>query len=74
MATYKSFEDLPVWQNARELAVLVYRTTFKGKLKDDYGLKNHLQRSVVSISSNIAEGFERGSKREFIQFLYIAKG
>lgn len=74
MATYKSFEDLPVWQNARELAMLVYRITSKGKLKDDYGLKNHLQRSVVSISSNIAEGFERGSKREFIQFLYIAKG
>ena len=74
MATYKSFEDLPVWQNARELAVLVYRTTFKGKLKDDYGLKNQIQRSVISVSSNIAEGFERGSKREFIQFLYIAKG
>jgi len=74
MATYKSFEDLPVWQNARELAVLVYRTTSKGKLKEDYGLKNQIQRAVVSISSNIAEGFERGSKREFIQFLYIAKG
>ena len=74
MATYKSFEDLPVWQNARELAVLVYRTTSKGQLKEDYGLKNQIQRAVVSISSNIAEGFERGSKREFIQFLYIAKG
>jgi len=74
MATYKSFEDLPVWQNARELAVLVYRTTSKGKLKEDYGLKNQIQRAVVSISSNVAEGFERGSKREFIQFLYIAKG
>ena len=73
MATYKSFEDLPVWQNARELAALVYRTTSKGKLKDDYGLKNQIQRSVISVSSNIAEGFERGSKQEFIQFLYIAK-
>ena len=66
MATYKSFEDLPVWQNARELAVQVYRTTSKGKLKDDYGLRNQIQRSTVSISSNIAEGFERGSKRESI--------
>ena len=74
MATYKSFEDLPVWQNARELAVQVYRTTSKGKLKDDYGLRNQIQRSTVSISSNIAEGFERGSKRESIQFLYVAKG
>jgi hypothetical protein len=63
MATYKSFEDLPVWQNARELAALVYRTTSKGKLKDDYGLKNQIQRSVISISSNSAEGFERGSKQ-----------
>jgi len=40
MATYKSFEDLPVWQSARELAVMVYRATAKGKLKEDYGLKS----------------------------------
>lgn len=74
MATYNSFEDLPVWKNARELALLVYKTTFKGRLSKDYGLKNQIQRAVVSVSSNIAEGFERGSKREFIQFLYVAKG
>ena len=74
MATYNSFEDLPVWQKARELGSLVYRNTAEGKLSKDYGLKNQIQKSVVSVSSNIAEGFERGSKREFIQFLYIAKG
>jgi len=74
MATYKSFEDLPVWQSARKVAVQVYRTTSKGKLKDDYGLKSQIQRSAVSVSSNIAEGFERGSKQESIQFLYVAKG
>ena len=74
MATYNSFEDLPVWQNAKELASLVYKTTSKEKLNKDYGLKNQIQRAVVSVSSNIAEGFERGSKTEFIQFLYIAKG
>jgi len=74
MATYKSFEDLPVWQSARELAVQVYRTTAKGKLSEDYGLRNQMQRAAVSVSSNIAEGFERGSKQESIQFLYIAKG
>jgi len=74
MATYKSFEDLPVWQNARELAVQVYKTTAKGKLREDYGLRNQMQRATVSVSSNIAEGFERGSKQESIQFLYIAKG
>ena len=74
MATYKSFEDLPVRQSSRKLTVQVYRTTSKGKLKDDYGLKNQIQRSAVSVSSNIAEGFERGSKQESIQFLYVAKG
>jgi len=74
MAAYNSFEDLPVWQNARELGSLIYRTTAEGKLSKDYGLKNQIQKAVVSVSSNIAEGFERGSKREFIQFLYIAKG
>jgi len=74
MATYNYFEDSPVWQNARELAVLVYKTTSKGKLRADCGLKNQIERAAVSVSSNIAEGFERGSKQEFIQFLYIAKG
>jgi len=74
MATYKSFEDLPVWQSARKLAVQVYRITAKGKLREDYGLRNQMQRAAVSVSSNIAEGFERGSKQESIQFLYIAKG
>jgi four helix bundle protein len=74
VATYESFEDLPVWQNARELAVSVYKTTSKGKIREDYGLKSQMQRAAVSVSSNIAEGFERGSKQEFIQFLYVAKG
>ncbi len=74
MATYNSFEDLPVWQKARELGVSIYKATAEGKLSKDYGLKDQIQRAAVSVSSNIAEGFERGSKREFIQFLYIAKG
>jgi len=74
MATYNSFDDLPVWQKARELGVSIYKATSEGKLKKDYGLKDQIRRAAVSVSSNIAEGFERGSKREFIQFLYIAKG
>ncbi len=74
MATYSSFEDLPVWQKDRELGVSIYRATAEGKLRKDYGLKDQIQRASVSVSSNVAEGFERGSKREFIQFLYIAKG
>ncbi len=74
MATYDSFEDLPVWQQAKKLACQVYDATLKDKLSKDYALKNQIQRSAISVSSNIAEGFERGSKQEFIQFLYIAKG
>lgn len=74
MATYNSFEDLPVWQNARELGVSIYKTSSEGKLSKDFALRNQVQKAVISVSSNIAEGFERGSKKEFIQFLYIAKG
>ncbi len=74
MTTYKSFEDLPVWKNAKKLALLVYKITSDGNLSRDYGLKSQLQRSVISVSSNIAEGFDRGSKLEFIQFLYVARG
>jgi len=74
MATYNSFEDLPVWQSAKELSILVYKAAAEGKIRNDYGLKDQIQRAAVSVSSNIAEGFERGSKREFIQFIYIAKG
>jgi len=71
----KRFEDLDVWQRACDLAVQVYKLTeeYEG-LKRDYGLKDQIRRAAVSIGSNIAEGFERGSKKEFIQFLYIAKG
>jgi four helix bundle protein len=74
MATYNSFEDLPVWQRAKERSILVYKATAEGKLRKDYGLKDPIQRAAVPVSSNSAEGFERESKREFIQFLYIAKG
>ncbi|MBW2252225.1 MAG: four helix bundle protein [Deltaproteobacteria bacterium] len=65
MAKYKSFEDL---------AVQIYKLTSRGKIDKDFALKGQMQRAAISISSNIAEGFERGSKKEFIQFLYIAKG
>ena len=74
MATYNSFEDLPVWRTAKDLAILIYKVTSQGKISRDYGLKDQIQRAAVSVSSNIAEGFERGTKQEFIQFLYIARG
>ena len=74
MATAKRFEELEVWQSAKTLAVLVYKTTEKDGLKKDYGLKDQLRRASVSIVSNIAEGFERNGNKEFIQFLSLAKG
>ncbi len=74
MAIYKHFEDLPIWQTAKELAVATYKMTKSGNWTKDLGFKNQIQRAAISISSNIAEGFERNSKKEFIQFLYIARG
>lgn len=70
----KYFEDLHVWQQAKELAKEIYILTQKSKFAKDIGLKGQIQKAAVSIASNIAEGFERGSKAELIQFLYIAKG
>jgi len=74
MAKYNKFEDLPVWQAAKKLAVDIYKTVNSTKLAKDFGLREQMQRSAVSVSSNIAEGFERGSKQEFVQFLYVARG
>ena len=68
------FEDLEVWQLSRELVKSVYKLTSGTKFSKDFGLVSQIQRSAVSIMSNIAEGFERKSKKEFISFLSIAKG
>jgi len=70
----ETFEDLHTYQRARELANAVYAVTKVGAFARDRGLVDQIRRAAVSIMSNIAEGFERGSKTEFIQFLYIAKG
>ena len=67
------FEDLDVWQKARELTRLIYGFTANGKFSRDYGLRDQMRRASVSIMANIAEGFSRKSDREFSQFLYIAK-
>lgn len=71
MATIKQFEELICFQKARELTKAVYK-----ELKDckDYGFKDQITRASVSVLSNIAEGFERGTKAEFLNYLYIAKG
>ena len=70
----KSFEDLHVWQRARELTNCVYQLTRQDGFARDGGLSDQIRRAAVSVMSNIAEGFERGTKTEFIQFLFIAKG
>jgi four helix bundle protein len=70
----RSFEDLIVWQKAIEFVKEVYLVTNEGDLKRDFGLKDQMRRAAVSIPTNIAEGFERASRKEYLQFLNIAKG
>jgi four helix bundle protein len=70
----ETFEELHTYQRARELANAVYAITRGKDFARDFGLVDQIRRAAISILSNIAEGFERGSKTEFIQFLYIAKG
>ena len=79
MSTIKQFEELLMWQKARELTKLIYlnfsNETFKYlNIPVDYGFRDQIQRASVSIMSNIAEGFERGTKLEFLNYLFIAKG
>lgn len=79
MATIQKFEDLICWQKARLLTKEVYKYSKIQKFKDlnipaDYDFCDQIQRASVSIMSNIAEGFERGTKQEFLNYLYIAKG
>jgi four helix bundle protein len=71
---YSRFEELPVWQAAIELAVQVFALTAKSCFKGRYSLKDQIERAAVSISNNIAEGFERGTTQELLTFLYIARG
>ncbi len=66
----QKFEDLQVWQESMKLAKTIYKEQKNCK---DFGLRDQMQRASVSIPSNISEGFERGSNKEYIQFLFIAK-
>ena len=74
MATARQFEDLNFWQDARLLVGSVYAASKARTFGQDFGLRDQIRRAAVSTMSNIAEGFERGSRKEFIQFLNIAKG
>jgi four helix bundle protein len=70
----KRFEELRSWQEAISLAKDIYQLTNNGKFSKDFGLRDQIRRATVSISANIAEGFERRSKKEYVHFLSIAKG
>ncbi len=71
MATVKSFEDLLAWKKSRELTKGVYSAM---KNVNDRGFTDQIQRAAVSVMSNIAEGFERGTRESFVNYLQIAKG
>jgi four helix bundle protein len=74
MTTAKRFEELEVWQRAKELTNLIYHHSSSGPFARDFGLRDQMRRAAVSIMSNIAEGFESQTQVLFIQFLSRAKG
>ncbi len=69
-----NYQKLHVWQLAKELAVRIYRLTGNQSFKKDFGFKDQMQRSAVSIPSNIAEGDESGTNKSSVRYFYIAKG
>jgi four helix bundle protein len=70
----KSFTELTVWQRAHELALLVFRLTEKYPRSDQFGIVAQVRRSAVSVTANIAEGFGRGTTKELLRSLQIARG
>jgi four helix bundle protein len=74
MATIERFEDMAVWEESRALADTIYGVTGEGSFAQDFALRDQIRKAVVSIPSNIAEGFERDRRGEFVQFLRYAKG
>ena len=72
--TYQRFEDLPVWQKAMELAEQVYDLTESTDFKCSFSFRDQLERAAISVSNNMAEGFERGTTNELLAFIYVARG
>ena len=73
MAKFEQFEDIPIWQSSRILVKEIYSIMRIGDFSKDFGLHDQIQRASVSIMTNVAEGFERRSAKEFIQFLNCSK-
>ena len=71
---YKRFEELEIWQLTRILVSDTYKMTLSGKFSKDFALRDQIRRCAVSVMSNISEGFERHTNKEFVHFLFIAKG
>lgn len=74
MATITRFEDIEAWQLGRELKCQVYACSKAGEFAKDFALKDQIRRAAISVTANIAEGFEREGNREFLQFLSTSKG
>ncbi len=74
MAAIRKFEDIFAWKEARVLASEIHAVSMRSPFSSDWALRNQMDRAVISVSSNIAEGFERGSDRAFASFLTIARG
>jgi len=68
------FEDINAWKEARDLTRTIYSFTAEGRFNSDFGLRGQIQRAAISIMSNIAEGFEVSSDRDFARYLCYAKG
>jgi four helix bundle protein len=71
---YTRFEDLPVWNSAIDLAVHIYALTEGPQFRRRHSLRDQIERAAVSVSNNIAEGFERGTNKELLSFPYISRG
>jgi four helix bundle protein len=72
--TYERFEDVPVWQKAADLYEATEELLENEAFKASRGYRDQLDRAALSVSNNIAEGFERGTTNELLQFIYIARG
>ncbi len=74
MASIEKFEDLEIWQLARDLVNTIYEVSRKEEFSKDYGLKDQIRRSAVSVMNNISEGFESRTTKRFIDYLGRSKG